>query len=242
VDRTERRRLRLRLALFFVALALPSALLLFKALDQLKWEALRQSQLAAEALTLGIDERLGALIREQDERSFADFAFLTLAGDPSAGFVQRSVLSAFPVDSVLPGLIGWFQIDAAGRLSTPLLPAAGLDAGAYGIDAAELVVVRRWSSASAPYWAATRWWSDRRSRAPCRTQREPQNQRPRRQRRVHHGHGRPPRTRCKSAPPRAGHRRGRIRCASEAGRSGRRTGEEPGDLRAAVDGTRAGAR
>lgn len=139
VDHSERRRLRLRLALFFAALALPSALLLIKALDQLKWEALRQSQLAAEALTLGIDERLGALIREQDERSFADFAFLTLAGDPSAGFVQRSALSDFPVDSALPGLIGWFQIDAAGHLSTPLLPTAGLDAGAYGIDAAELV-------------------------------------------------------------------------------------------------------
>jgi two-component system phosphate regulon sensor histidine kinase PhoR len=60
VDSSERRRLRLRLALFLVALALPSALLLLKALDQLKWEALRQSQLAAEALTLGIDERLGA--------------------------------------------------------------------------------------------------------------------------------------------------------------------------------------
>lgn len=138
VDAAERRRLRLRLGLFFVALAVPAALLLFKALDQLKWEALRQTQLAAEALTLGIDQRLEALIHDQDARSFADFAFLTLAGDPSAGFVQRSALSAYPVDAVLPGLIGWFQIDASGRLSTPLLPTAGTDVASYGIGADEL--------------------------------------------------------------------------------------------------------
>ncbi|MGB5831753.1 MAG: ATP-binding protein [Thiohalocapsa sp.] len=138
VDAAERRRLRWRLSLFLVAVAVPSALLLFKALDQLKWEALRQTQLAAEALTLGIDERLDTLIRAQDARSFADFAFLTLAGDPSAGFLQRSALSTFPVDAAVPGLIGWFQIDAAGRLSTPLLPSAGVDAASYGISAAEL--------------------------------------------------------------------------------------------------------
>lgn len=138
VDAAERRRLQLRLALFFVALAVPAGLLLFKALDQLKWEALRQTQLAAEALTLGIDERLDALMRAQDARAFADFAFLTLVGDPVAGFLQRSSLSAFPVDAALPGLIGWFQIDAAGRLSTPLLPMAGTDATSYGIGPSEL--------------------------------------------------------------------------------------------------------
>lgn len=138
VDRRELRRLRIRLVLFFFAVALPSALLLIKALDQLKWEALRQTQLAAEALTFGIDERLMALIRAQDARSFTDFAFLTLAGDPSAGFVQRSALASFPVQAAVPGLIGWFQIDDTGRLSTPLLPEPGVNASAYGIDATEL--------------------------------------------------------------------------------------------------------
>lgn len=138
VDAKGRRRLRARLALFLIAVAVPSALLLWKALDQLKWEAVRQSQLAAEEIARRIDARLGDLIREQDARSFADFAFLTVAGDPRAGFLQRSALSAFPVDGEVSGLIGWFQIDAAGRLSTPLLPEAGADASAYGLGVAEL--------------------------------------------------------------------------------------------------------
>jgi signal transduction histidine kinase len=138
LDRRERRRLRWRLALFYIALAIPTVLLLWKALDQLEWEAMHQSRLAAEELTRRIDDRLGALIAEQNARSFADFAFLTVAGDPAAGFVQRSPLSAFPVGSDLPGVIGWFQIDAAGRLSTPILPAPTVDAAAYGIGPEEL--------------------------------------------------------------------------------------------------------
>lgn len=140
--RRDLRRLRLWLALFFCALALPAGLLTLKAYDQLKWEALRQSQLAAEELVAGIDGRLGALIRAADARSFTDFAFLTLAGDPSAGFVARSPLSAFPPSDEpavpIPGLIGWFQVDDRGRLSTPLLPRDGTDVGRYGIPAEEL--------------------------------------------------------------------------------------------------------
>ena len=136
------RRLRLWLALFFCALALPSGLLTLKAYDQLKWEALRQSQLAAEDLVADIDARLGALIRAADARPFTDFSFLTLAGDPTAGFIARSPLSAFPPDLEavvpIPGLIGWFQIDDRGRLSTPLLPQDSADAGRYGIPAEEL--------------------------------------------------------------------------------------------------------
>ena len=36
--------------------------------------------------------------------------------------MQRSPLSAFPVESAVPGVIGYFQVDAAGTLTTPLLP------------------------------------------------------------------------------------------------------------------------
>jgi signal transduction histidine kinase len=136
------RRLRLWLALFFCALALPAGLLTLRAYDQLKWEALRQSQLAAEELVAGIDARLGELIRAADARPFTDFSFLTLAGDPAAGFVARSPLSVFPPEAEavvpIPGLIGWFQVDDRGRLSTPLLPQDGTDIGRYGIPAEEL--------------------------------------------------------------------------------------------------------
>jgi len=51
--------------------------------------------------------------------------------------VQRSPLSVFPINSALPGVLGWFQVDAAGNLTTPLLPGAGVAAADYGITPAE---------------------------------------------------------------------------------------------------------
>jgi signal transduction histidine kinase len=46
-------------------------------------------------------------------------------------------LSAFPVVSAIPGALGYFQVDAQGRLTTPLLPETGVDAATYGITADE---------------------------------------------------------------------------------------------------------
>ena len=48
--------------------------------------------------------------------------------------MQRSPLSAFPVEGAVPGVLGYFQVDADGNLTTPLLPAAGVDAASYGIS------------------------------------------------------------------------------------------------------------
>ena len=60
-----------------------------------------------------------------------------VTGDVAANFVQRSPLSAFPVASAVPGVLGYFQVDAAGKLTTPLLPGAGVAPASYGIGAEE---------------------------------------------------------------------------------------------------------
>lgn len=131
-------RLRLWLALFFVALAVPTAVLVRHAYSQLKWEAFHQHQVLAEELGARIDGRFIELINREEARSFADYGFLVVAGDPSASFLQRSPLSSYPVSSEIPGLIGYFQVDAEGSLTTPLLPLAGNDPAQYGISNEEL--------------------------------------------------------------------------------------------------------
>ncbi len=133
----DRRRLRLWLALFFLALAIPTGVLIRHAYGQLKWESFHRERLLAEEVAKRIDGRLTEAIRVEEGRSFADYGFLILAGDPRANFLQRSPLSAYPVESTLPGLIGYFQVDASGVLSTPLLPGAQRDTAAYGIAPAE---------------------------------------------------------------------------------------------------------
>ena len=134
----DKQRLRRWLLLFFVALAVPAGILVYQAWSQLKWAAFHQYQQQAESLSRRIDNRFRELIATEEARSYTDYAFLVIAGDPAANFVQRSELSSFPVSSDIPGLVGYFQVDAAGRFTTPLLPAGGVEVGAYGITTKEL--------------------------------------------------------------------------------------------------------
>ncbi len=134
----DRKSLRRWLVLFFLALAVPTGILVYQAYSQLKWEVFHQHRLLAEELVARIDARLVDLINVEEARSFADYAFLNVAGDPAANFLQRSPLSAYPHGSSIPGLVGYFQVDTDGEFTTPLLPPAGTAASSYGISAAEL--------------------------------------------------------------------------------------------------------
>ncbi len=133
----DKRRLRNLLGLLFLGLAIPTAILIWQAYSQLKWEAFHQHRGAAEELTRRVDSNLAAMIQLADARTFADYTFLVVSGDPSANFVQRSPLSAYPVIADLPGAVGYFQVDTDGTFSTPLLPPAGTDASVLGISASE---------------------------------------------------------------------------------------------------------
>ena len=130
-------RLKGLLALFFLALAVPTGVLLFQAYSQLKWEAFHQYRGMAEELTTRINQNLVERVSIAEARSFADYTFLIVSGDPNSNFVQRSPLSELPVTQDLPGVIGYFQVGTAGELSTPLLPQGTADPATFGIANAE---------------------------------------------------------------------------------------------------------
>lgn len=134
-----KQRLRLVLLGFFLALLVPTAFLIKQAYSQLKWEAFHQHRSMAEELVQRIDRRYRELLETESARRFTEYAFLNVTGDPDTNYVQRSPLSNFPVQSTLPGVIGYFQVDPQGRFSTPLLPDDELAAQRYGIAQAELV-------------------------------------------------------------------------------------------------------
>lgn len=123
---TGRGRLRATMLAFFLALAVPTGVLVLHAYQQLKWEAFHQHRQLAEELSRRIDQRFSRLLAAEEARRFTDYQFLTVEGEGARGFLQRSPLSTFPVASAIPGLIGWFQVDADGGFSTPLLPRATL--------------------------------------------------------------------------------------------------------------------
>jgi signal transduction histidine kinase len=127
------RRLKYLLAFFFLALVIPTAALIWQAYSQLKWEAFHQYRGMAEELTNRIDLVLIDTVNNTEARSFADYTFLVVSGDPRANLVQRSPLSEFPVTQDLPGAVGYFQVGADGEFSTPLLPQGNADPATFGI-------------------------------------------------------------------------------------------------------------
>lgn len=133
----DQNRLRWWLSLFFLALAIPAALLINHAYRQLKWEAFHHYHGLAQELSSRIDSQLSALIATEEARPFADYQFLVFAGSPSAHFLQRSPLAQYPPADTFPGLIGYFQVDALGQFTTPLLPQPPVASNSYGISAQE---------------------------------------------------------------------------------------------------------
>ena len=131
-----RGRLTLLLVLFFLALAIPTSILVYQAYGQLKWEAFYQHQRLARELSRRIDSDFRDLIEREEKRPISDYEFLNVTGSDDSAFLQRSPLSEFPQQVEAPGLLGYFQVDASGQLRTPIVPAD--NAANYGISSSEL--------------------------------------------------------------------------------------------------------
>ncbi len=130
--------LRLILVFFFLALAIPTAILIKQAYSQLKWEAFHHYRLQAEELVSRIDLRYKDLIKKESNRSFTDYSFINVTGNIKNNVLQRSPLSTYPINSSFPGIIGYFQIDNQGGFTTPLLPATHLSlTRKYGVSRKE---------------------------------------------------------------------------------------------------------
>jgi two-component system, OmpR family, phosphate regulon sensor histidine kinase PhoR len=141
-QRLTRRRLRWTLGLLFVALAIPSAVLVAHTLRQLQWEAFHQHRQLAIELADRIDAGLQRLVAIEEARGLAEYGFLIASAAPGqAALLQRSPLAQFPVAAELPGVMGWFQVEADGRFSTPMVPSAD-EAARIGMDRAELAARR----------------------------------------------------------------------------------------------------
>jgi len=139
----DKQSLRRWLVLFFLAMAIPTAVLIQQSYSRLKWESFHQTQLSAAELAARIEQRLSQLITTEQQRLFTDYSFLNVVGERTANFFQPSPLSSYPVISDIPGVIGYFQVDTLGQLTTPFLPAASEQAKDYGISDQQLIARTR---------------------------------------------------------------------------------------------------
>ena len=98
----DRRKLRWILGLFLFALVIPTAVLIYQAYGQLKWEAFYQHRVLAEEFADRIDVHLRGIVATEEARSVTDYGFLIVQGEPSANFIQRSPLANLPAADAIP--------------------------------------------------------------------------------------------------------------------------------------------
>ncbi|TNC89336.1 MAG: hypothetical protein CSH49_07555 [Alcanivorax sp.] len=137
-------RLRWVLGLSLLLLIIPTLVLAWKASQQLKWEALYQQRQLAEELTKSIDLNLQRWIAVEQSRPVTHYRYLLLqSSQGQTNYLQRSPLSKLPDGESPPGLVGYFQVDDAGDLQTPLLPQSEANAMASGLAADDIEQRRR---------------------------------------------------------------------------------------------------
>lgn len=111
---TEQSKLRTLLLTLWLLLLLPTLFLGYQTYQRLQFEALHQYRTLAETLTDGIASSLSLAVQQESARDPAEYKFAL--GD------ARSPLASLTPTSGLPGIVGYFQVDAQGELSSPVMP------------------------------------------------------------------------------------------------------------------------
>ncbi len=131
------KKLRLYFALFFVLLAIPIVVLLSRTYSNLEQESFFFYRKTAEGVVSALHERLQENLLTEERRPYTHYRYVHVADRPlpQREGLNLSPLAGFPVQSSIPGLLGYWQIDPDGSFNTPLLP--------EGLTASDLPVPQR---------------------------------------------------------------------------------------------------
>lgn len=121
-------RLRLVFVLLAVALMVPLALLLQKALASVEVERETRHRAVADRILDEMERELSAWLRREEDRPYAHYRYLFLPDNmPAAlGVYERSPLADPPVE---PFVLGSFQLSPNGVFETPLWPREDVQKG-----------------------------------------------------------------------------------------------------------------
>ena len=118
------KRLRLYFALFFILLSVPIVILLSHTYSNLEQESFFLYRRTAESLMATIYQRLQENLQVEEQRPYTHYRYIHVADRavPQQEGLNLSPLADFPVQSPIPGILGYFQIDPDGSFHSPLLP------------------------------------------------------------------------------------------------------------------------
>ncbi len=118
------KKLRLYFVFFFILLALPIAILLWHTYGNLEQESFFFYRKTAEGLMAAVHQRLEENLADEEQRPYTHYRYVHVAERPvpQQEGLNLSPLADFPMESDIPGILGYYQIDPDGSFHTPLLP------------------------------------------------------------------------------------------------------------------------
>ena len=113
---------RLIFVAIFIVIAIPVIMLLSHSYAQLQTSSLFGYKEHAFSVLQNLNKNITADLAIEDRRSYADYRFIRSVPVFGGEEITMSELAEFPLRSHYVGLVGHFQLDPAGNLSTPVLP------------------------------------------------------------------------------------------------------------------------
>ena len=113
---------RLIFVAIFIVIAIPVVVLLSHSYAQLQTSSLFGYKEHAFSVLQNVNKNITADLAIEDRRSYADYRFIRAVPVFGGEEITMSELAEFPLRSHYVGLVGHFQLDPSGNLSTPVLP------------------------------------------------------------------------------------------------------------------------
>lgn len=132
---------RLIFVAIFIVIAIPVIMLLSHSYAQLQTSSLFGYKEHAFSVLQNLNKNITADLAIEDRRSYADYRFIRSVPVFGGEEITMSELAEFPQRSHYVGLVGHFQLDPAGNLSTPVLPDGVLERIPM-VDRAKRVAIR----------------------------------------------------------------------------------------------------
>ncbi|MBR6942793.1 MAG: HAMP domain-containing histidine kinase [Fibrobacter sp.] len=113
---------RLIFVAIFIVIAIPVIVLLSHSYAQLQASSLFGYKEHAFSVLQNLNKNITSDLAIEDRRSYADYRFIRSVPVFGGEEITMSELADFPLRSHYVGLVGHFQLDPSGNLSTPVLP------------------------------------------------------------------------------------------------------------------------
>jgi signal transduction histidine kinase len=120
-------RLRRYFIALFLAILIPTAILLWRSYKHLESEAILGSKENAYLIHQILNQKLYDHLQVEEARSYSEYRFIKAVQVIGGEEVTLSDLARFPIRSHITGMVGHFQIEPDGSVKTPLMPDGLLD-------------------------------------------------------------------------------------------------------------------